>query len=257
MGTIMLIQSKATKSVKPDIVEVGIDITERGKLAKEVIDLVNRKREQAKNYMLTKESTLKDSYTQTNISIRKITNRKYYYTKGDKSISEEEYSKLSFELQREWERQIKDEFLCYSANLHMGVELSYGETVVNDLVGIYNMALENDMRCTYRHTISEQLEREINNDLFIECVNQGITDVDYIICGINSMNKENVKLLKIVDTNVSDDRDYGMRYSKSACLESTTTNMYEPENIMMPELIADVFENTIELSRSIDMTFEV
>lgn len=256
MGTIMVIQSKAKKEVKPNIVNVKLSLFEKAQTAKEVIDLINNKRTLAKNFILSKNSVKDGSYEQTNISVKKVTNRYVVYTKDNKTVSEEVYNNFPFEVRSEWQKEFKEDFLFYSASLSIGIVLKYGDTVVNDLVNIYNMAIEKEMQCTYDYAISEDVLHNTQNDLFIECINKGISDVSYIANNIN-IDNQNVKLLEVIDTDVSNSSKYLMASDMAMPMRKSSMPNYEPESLMMPELIEDIFDNTLPITRSIDMKFEI
>ena len=254
MGTLLLIQSTAEKEVKPNIIEFSIDITEKGQEAEEVIKSINSKREFVKYYIMDRSSYKKDSYKQTNINFKKIVDKQIYYTNGTQIVSQQEYSIMTGQIQQTFTKKIKEQFLYYEASLNISATLEYGETIVNDTVNIYNMAIEHDFRCRYNHYISNDIFETINNDLYIDCINKGMEQVKYIVNGVDKVKKESIKLLQISDPELT--KSYSnMEYAKRA--SASQYDSYTPEPIMMPEIIADVFNNTITLDKTLDLKFEI
>ena len=267
MGTILLIQSIATKEVKPNIVELSIYISEKDKDAKEVIRKINNKKETTKYYIMDRISYKKDSYKQSTINFRKVTNQEEYYTDGKHMISRKEYSNLSGQKQQAYTITHKETLLYYEASLNISASLTYEENatnekatvdqVIQDFTNIYNMSIENNYKCRYNQTISKEMSETIQNDLYVDCINKGMAKVIYIAKGVADFKPDGIKLLQINETSTYDNpinNNYSMR---KAATKLSLDSSYTPEQYMMPELIADVFDNKLTISKSLDLKFEI
>ena len=254
MGTILNITSNASMFVKPNIVDISILVKEIGQTSKEVTTKINENRQLIKDYILRKSSYKDDSYHQTGFNIDKRTKRLLYYQNNSgQKISSEEYNKLSTLDAHNYKQVVEDQFLYYEASLHITLTLKFNDTVVEDLVSIFNMCTEKDFICRYNHTISNDLYIKSMQELYSKCINDGVDNAKSIVANLNFTNSTEIKLLNISEHNISN-----ARYSKSMatmdmCCES---NVYEPENIIMPELVEELFNNNIELTKSLDLQIE-
>lgn len=255
MGAILNITSNASIYVKPNIVDISILVREIGQTSKEVTTKINENRQLIKDYILRKSSYKEDSYHQTGFNIDKRNKRLIYYqNKSGHKISSEEYNKLSTSDSYKYKQVVEDQFLYYEASLHITLTLNFNDTVVEDLVSIFNMCTEKDFICRYNHTISNDLYSKSMQELYSKCINEGVANARSIVTNLDFTNSTNIKLLNISEHNMST-----TRYSKSAmasmdmCCES---NSYEPENIIMPELVEELFNNNIELTKSLDLQIE-
>lgn len=264
MGTVMIYNSVATKEVKPDVVGLMIRLNAKCKTAKEAADKINEDRNLAKTFITNKESYRTDSYHQTDFNLRKQTYRETYYVRknNDKTeISQEEWNNLSQVNRNEYTRMTREHFLYYEANLSLVSVLNYGDTVVTDLMGIFNMCTEKDFKCDYEHAISDELEDATMQELYTKCINQGVVAVQNIVNHLNFVTSKEVKLLEVRDpAAISTPTHYdGAMMRKSAmCMEDAClgASAYEPEQIITPELLEELFNNNIELKKSLDLTLE-
>lgn len=264
MGTVMIYNSVATKEVKPDVVGLMIRLNAKCKTAKEAADKINEDRNLAKTFITGRTSYRADSYHQTDFNLRKQTYRETYYVRKDNNkteISEEEWKNLSQVNRNEYVRSTREHFLYYEANLSLVAVLNYSDTVVNDLMSIFNMCTEKDFKCDYEHAISDELEDATMQELYTKCINQGVFAVQNIVNKLKFITSKEVKLLEVRDpAAVSTPTRYdGAVMRKSAmCMDEAYlgASAYEPEQIITPELLEELFNNNIELKKSLDLTLE-
>lgn len=261
--SIMIYHSVATKEVKPDIVDLAITINAKAQTAKEAISKINEDRNTAKTYITSKTSYRQDSYHQMDVDLKKRTTREYYYVhkKTKKEISHNEYEKLNQDKRNEYDNRSREKFLYYEAILHLVAVLNYGETAVDDLMNIFNMCTEKDFKCTYQHTVSDELNKSTEQELYAMCINQGVKEVQTIASKLDFLEQPKVHLLEVLDpaaTAVPKYERMGMMSKQAMCMDEAACvgSAYEPEQIIMPELIEELFNNNIELKKSLDLKLE-
>lgn len=264
MGTVMIYNSVATKEVKPDVVGLMIRLNAKCKTAKEAADKINEDRNLAKTFITGRAYYRSYSYHQTDFNLRKQTYSEIYYVRKDSKkteLSEEEWKNLSQVHRNEYIRATREHFLYYESNLSLVAVLNYGDTVVNDLMSIFNMCTEKDFKCDYEHAISDELKDAIMQELYTKCINRGVAAVQNIVNKLNFATSKEVKLLEVRDpAAVSTPTRYeGAVMRKSAmCMDEAYlgASAYEPEQIITPELLEELFNNNIELKKSLDLTLD-
>ena len=259
MGTIMLYHSETSTLAKPDIVDFTIRMAKKAQTAKDAVTELNVSRALATDYIKGLKSYRPESFKQENIDLRKIVNRETYYEKGDSKISVKEYNKLPINERFLYEEKTIERFLGYTASLTISATLNKSDTVVEDLVNVFNMATEKEFVCTYKHSLSNEILEQYARQMFIDCVNHGYRQVEDACNFIDVLKGKPIKLIQIIDPEavdtVSNDRDYG---AVMKCASRTGIgSSYEPEQIMLPELIEGLFNNNIELTRSLDLKFDI
>lgn len=261
--SIMIYHSIATKEVKPDIVNLSITLNSKAQTAKEAISKLNEDRNTAKNYITSKKSYRPDSYHQMDVDLKKRTIREYYYVHiiTNKEISQNEYEKLNQEEKNKYNNRSREKFLYYEAILHLVSILNYSETTVEDLMNIFNMCTEKDLKCEYQHTISNELNKSTEQELYAMCINQGVKEVQNIANKLNFLEQPKVHLLEVLDlaaTAVPKYNQMGMVSKQTMYMEEACCGVpkYEPEQIIMPELLEELFNNNIEFTKSLDMKLE-
>lgn len=257
----MIYHSNASKEVKPDIVGLSISLNEKAQTAKEAIANLNNNRNLVKTFIIGKKSYQPDSYHQANVNIRKITYKEYYYIDAkNRRISESEYNNLNQELRNNYTRKMKEKFLHYEASLNLVAVLNFCDTVVEDLMDIFNMCTEKEFKCDYQHTISDKLRNDTMQELYTICINQGFDAVQNIVNGLNFTTSKEVRLVEVRDPAATSVPRYdeSMISKSSMCMDTACFGVpsYEPEQIIMPELLEELFNNNIELTKSLDMKLE-
>ena len=259
MSTTMIYNSKAVKEVKPDIVGIGISFSEKADTAKEAIDKLTESRFLAKKFITSKKSFQKDSYHQFNFGIHKRVYRESYLvnTTDNSEISDQEYNSIPQTVRQSYSRKIREKFLYYEATIDVIAVLEYGDTTVKDLIDILNMCTEKHFDCRYKHEVSSKLKEAIMQELYAECINKGVAEVQKIINGLDFIVSKKVYLIEIYDPDAVATNNYDSRMimkSKNCMMEeSSICSSYEPEQIITPELIEELFNNNIELTKSLDL----
>lgn len=258
MGTVMIYNSVASTFVKPDSVELTIRFKSFNENSSDAVKNINEKRQLIKKFISEKRSYQPDSYRQYSLDLKKKYYKEYYFknTNTGNKITEEAYNLLSVDERVIYSRHSIDKMLGYEANLMITVSLAYGETVVKDLVNIFNACIELDAICTYNHTISKTIVDDTMKDLYTKCINNGIENVQKIVDGLNIRNNS-IFLTRISDSTLSGMQNSDRMFSAKATMYDAAVNSsYEPELVVMPELIEELFNNNIELTKSLDLEFE-
>lgn len=223
MATIINYTSTETIDVTPTIVNISLDVSTKGATAKEAINKLIENRQLIKDFILSKQSYRPDTYYQSNINI----NKKY------KKMKVDEFNTM-------------DVFDCYQAQIWITAVLNRSDSVIDDFVAISNMAIELDCHCSYKHDILEEAKEEIQQKLYAQCINNGLDNLKAIV--LNTELKS--KILNLLEVN----EDYPRSYS-SKCLNFSETicSNYEPEQIIIPELIEDLFNNNIVFNKTLNL----
>lgn len=256
---IITYNSNVVKEIKPTIVEVSIMAFGEGKTAKEAIDAIIKQRKIIKEFILSKNSYKKDSYKQTKIDLIKKNHKVYkYYLKDPEynlktCIDSEEYNKLSSMLKTKYYSVENTEFDKYVANISIYAILNNNDTVINDFVDIFNLATSLDFKCVYNHNVLSTEKTEIDMNLYAECINNGMQYIRGVI-GNTELSFRDIKLLEISDTNSN--YSFSNNVLKSSCYKEENT-YYNTEQIVIPELIEDLFNNNIEFSKTLSMKIEI
>lgn len=259
MGTVMIYNSHASTFVKPDVVELSIRLNSFAQTAADAVSDINKNRQIIKKFICEKSSYLADSYHQYSLDLKRKTHREYFYeNKHGQKITEDTYDSLSVIDKNDYIKKYVDKLLGYEANLTITATLFYSDTVVKDLVDIFNMCTELKVSCTYNHTISKSLRETTMQSLYAICINDGVSNVQKIVnnLDINTANNKTVSLLSVMDPAATSMRepDRFMLSEAKAC--NMYGSAYEPEPVVMPELIEELFNNNIELTKSLDLKFE-
>lgn len=253
MGTIIDYTSTVKTYVKPNIVKIDINVVDKADTSKEAANKINEHRKLITKFIVDKISYRINSLKQNDFSLAKITAKETWYKNvdNDKKISEIQYRILDKEESIKYIPYIEEKFLYYKAQLSLSFILVQNNTVVADLVSIFNMCIENDFYCTYNHTISDDLYESTMHDLYAKCINKGMTDIKCIVHQLNYTNDiDSIKLNNIKESN----NNYSP-IAKYASFESCSST-YKPETIIIPELVEELFNNNIELEKSLDLQLE-
>lgn len=243
----------AEMHVKPSIVIMTLKIFTSGKDAKSVLSELNDKLSLARDFCIAKPSYRENSYSQENISFRENHTTEYFYRHlylKDTLKTEVEYKNLTANEQQMYARQSRKIFDNYTASTRINITLNNTETVIDDFTSIVNMSTDQSLFCSYEHTILPEQKKKYMRQLYINCVNQGMNDIIEIANGIPYFNPEHIEIVKITE-DIKRERDYGIDFScKSAMLAEEE---YTPENYFIPELVQELFNNNIVLSKKLDI----
>lgn len=237
--------SKSTLEVQPSIVKLTFNISADDYDAKTSIDKLKSKLDALKNTFNDLQSV--NSYKQTNISFTRLSNKEYYYvnTKNNKRHTVEEYNKMPQETRDLCEKRYKDVPGPYVSSISATVVLNYGETTVNDFTDLMNFSVENNIRLNYNHTITDAERETYMNQLYANCINEGMANIRAIAIKTDVLDDENIELESVTDNSFEPDR--GIMY-KSAEMSDTVRTQY-----FIPELVEELFNNNITLTKELEL----
>lgn len=272
MSTTMIYHSSATKKVKPDVANLFVALKSQEQTPRAAVEKINEDRELIKQFAESKGSFKSGSYQQMNVDVTKKTRRIQYYhcdapkfgTQAD--ITVEQYNRLGEKERALYTPRYRDEFLYWEASLNLSFTLEYVESIVDDIVAIFNMCTEKEFRCTYDITVAKEMRNSTEQALYVDCINSGVSTVRNIVSGIEHFkgSRDDVRLIEVRDPAAVAPAVGGYRSAKRStglemdmcCSEMCLDDGYEPEQIIMPELIAELFNNDVEIAKSLDLVFE-
>ena len=107
-------------------------------------------------------------------------------------------------------------------------------------------------RLFYSPEVSDEVASELLQKVYIECINDGIKQLNYIISNVDSMKDKTVNIIEILDPNAvniySEPTSMrAARYNESAeRFGGRLPNNEEPVQLMLPELVEDLFKKEHE-----------
>lgn len=241
---------KATKTVKPSILRLEFTISENGHNPKAILTSLNNTISMAKDFCTSKKSYRPDSYTQSDISFKDTSSTEYYYqnvyTNLKKSVKE--YENLSAEEQHKYKKYSRKAFIDYSVSTNISIILNNSDTVIQDFTDIVNMAIENNMKCNYLHDILEEERQKYMRQLYVDCINTGMKEISEIANGVNYFDPKDIQIIQVGE-NLSNS---GFVMSDT-CYKESRADVYEPEKFFIPELVKELFNNNIVLTKKLDI----
>ncbi len=254
MGTIINYTSTVRTYVKPNIVKIDINVIDKADTSKEAANKLNEHRKLINTFVSDKISYKINSLKQNSFNLVKVTDKEHWYknNKTGKTISETHYKALSDIDRLNYSTYIEEKFLYYEAQFSISFILTQNNTVVDDLVSIFNMCIENNFYCNYKHTISDNLYENTMHELYANCINKGMIDIK---CIINQLNFTNVDI-NTIKLNIIKESDNGLSHIHKNTSFECSRSIYEPEKIIIPELVTELFNNNIELEKSLELQVE-
>jgi hypothetical protein len=223
MATQLKYSSKQSISVKPTIVEISLYLKNEGKTSKEALDLLLDGRNKLKELVNTLKTYKADSYKQTNVSVDKL----YKYVNKDEFTKEKVFDK-------------------YVASTNITLILSRDEEndddIIEDFTNIFDFSLKYDYDLRYYHNITEEERSYYDKKLYSNCIDNGLKEIRTIIADTELKNKD-LDLNEVLEDNNNSYRMMNM------CAESSY--MEEKELIISPELIKELFNNNIVISKTL------
>ena len=241
--------SNASVATKPTVINVYFTLYSEYKEIKPLMKTMNSERNRLKNFILNKASYIEDSYTQTTITIDKLEHTRYIYINKDNPLNmlnEDEYFKLPANLQSQYKRQTITEFDGYSSQIRVSAKLKKSDTLVKDFSSLASMCVNRNIHFRYDCNISNEERYAIEKQLFIDCSNKGISAIKEIASGIGYTN------VNIVSIN---EPEFGNSHAKFMCDMDRAS--VEKEQIVMPEIIKDIFENNLYYNRTLKIVAEM
>ena len=247
----MVYPCSAEIRVKPSIVNIGFLICKSNEDPKQVINELNKTINLVKDYCTSRPSYRKDSYSQSNINVRQDIHKfdVYVNTENNKIIDVTAYLKLSANEQAKYIPQRKEEFLGYIVSTTIEIILNNDDTVIDDFTNIVNMAVENDIKVEYEHNILPEERHTYMKKLYAQCVNQGMRDIVEIVTNIDVFDPKTLKIEEIVENFGRT----GALIADKYCSSDLASASYEPEQYFVPEIIKELFNNNIVLSKQLEL----
>lgn len=248
-----------TKTVHPTIVKLNLIITCEDKNASSAIDKLNDTITTCKCLITKKSSYEKYSYKQTNLKFRKCYKKKIIYvnkkiksnilTKDEYDIAVENDSSVS----KVYEKTEVSVFDKYEASTQLSAVLIYNDTVIQDFTDIMNMAIDKKINFTYDHNITDTEKNAYEIELFTTGVNSGLDEINNIVSKFK-FSHDKVKIVSI-----DEQPSYGLYNVECSDISARTlgtSNSYVPETYLIPSLVKELFNNNIELTKSVDLYVE-
>lgn len=259
MGTLMTMNSEQRLALKPDIVRIRFSASISGMDINEITKEINEVRNAIKNMILSKQSYQSDSFKQNSLNITKHTNtERIYGISGDESsyISEAEYKELPYNTRPKYKLiRIDHNFIGYSSNLNISATLTISDTTVEDFIALYELSIKHNLNFYYDCTLSNKLADSTMETLYAHCISDGISKIEHIVSRVNSMKNRIINIVEIIDPEAiscSEDVAYARSAIRSADMARDTS-----EQIITPELIEDIFNNTREVSYNLTIKADI
>lgn len=246
--------SKATMEIKPTIVELNFSINTESLNPKNAIDTLKKKVNIVKQFCKSKKSY--KSHKQSNIGFYRKTIKEYYY-KNERTgtvYSEKEYKNLNQtdkEFCKRYYRDIQGPYVSYTT---IQVILSNDSTVIADFTDIMNMSMQEQLKITYNHTITNDERTRFMKQLYIDCVNEGMEDIRHTAKSISCLDESKIELVSIDEPNIDNNMTIG-RNCKST--DIMNRNNFEPEQFFVPKLMEELFNNNITLNKAVNLKVNI
>jgi len=259
MGTIMTMNSEQKLTVKPDSVCIRLSANISGMNINEITKEINGIRGTIKEAILSKKSYQNNSFKQNSLNIAKHVNtERIYGISGDESsyISEAEYNELPYNTRLKYKLiRINHNFIGYSSNLNISATLTISDTTVEDFIALYELSIKHNLTFYYDCTLSNKLADSTMETLYANCISDGISKIENIVSKVNPMKNRIINIIEIIDPKAIN-RDSGIMYERSA-IRTADTARDTSEQFITPELIADIFNNTQEISYNLTIKADI
>lgn len=234
----------ATKTVKPSIVRLAFTISVDGQDPKAILTSLNNTISMAKDFCTSKKSYRPDSYIQSDISFRENSPSDISFREN----SSKEYENLSAEEQHRYKKYSKNVYIDYSVSTNISIILNNNDTVIQDFTDIVNMIIENNMRCYYFHDILEEERQKYMRQLYVDCINTGMKEISEIANGVTYFDPKNIQIIQVGE-NLSNSGSI----MSDMCYKGSRADVYEPKKFCIPELVKELFNNNIVLTKKLDI----
>jgi len=233
--SIMHYSAEASREVKASIVNINITINTADKDVSKAIAELNEKRKTFKELILSKKSLIKNSYKQTTINTRKCY-KDVTITKNGVEVRDKEFD-------------------TYRASSYVSCILENNDTVINDFIDLYNVAIKSESNMNYIFNITDEERDQVLLELTAEAIDSGIKDIKTII----DKSKSLVDLIPVISViGENPDGEYGGPRMKAKCLSSDRAFYNQEETLITPDLVSDIFANKlIPISVSLYMKVEL
>ena len=259
---IMSLSKTIVKQVKPTIVNMAFEVNTEGKDPKAVLSELNNKLTLFKTICTELPSYRSDSYVQQNIKFTKLykTVVRYKNLKTGEFYTEAQFAELCVKNGLDTKIEIKSYekftdrvFDKYVASTTITCTLNKTDSVVDDFVRLANTAIEQDFTCRYEHNITNDERMAYMTQLYSTGIDSAINEIKTILSNSSTFaNVENITIRNISDRGISN-----VEYDAAPVYRSAKrTETYTPEQYFIPELIQELFNNNIDLSKTVELEVE-
>lgn len=259
---IMTLSKTIVKQVKPTIVNMTFEVRTEGDNPKTVLGELNDKLTLFKAICTELPSYKTGSYTQQNVQFTKLykTVVRYKNAKTKKSYTEAEFiafcTKSGLDAKTEikgYEKLTDRVFDKYVASTIITCTLNKTDSVVDDFIRLANTAVEQDFTCRYEHNITNDERTTYMTQLYSTGIDSAISEIKTILSNSNTFaNVENITIRNISDRGISN-----VEYEAAPVYKSVKrAESYTPEQYFIPELIQELFNNNIDLSKTVELEVE-
>lgn len=128
------------------------------------------------------------------------------------------------------------------------------DSVIDDILKIVNFCLLNDIDCKYNLTLSEKNRVKYMDSLYIDCVNNGVSNIKHIVNNLPFENPD-FTVHEITDPTVS---NYGGMMRCANVSEMADCDRNSNSDILLTrELLEELFNINIELSKSVEIIYSI
>lgn len=219
---IMHYEAEASREIKASIVNINITINTANKDVSKAIAELNEKRKTFKELILSKKSLIKDSYKQTTINTRKCY-KDITITKNGVEVRDKEFD-------------------TYRASSYVSCILENNDTVIDDFIDLYNVAIKSESNMNYAFNITDEEKDKVLLELTAEAIDSGIENIKTIIKESKSLG-DLIPTISVIGEDPAG--EYGGPQMKARCMSSDRACYDQEETLITPDLVSDIFANKL------------
>lgn len=258
MGTLISINSIASKESKPDIVNITMRANYTDMDVKSLIKKLEYDRNKMKLHIINSSSYRQDSYRQNSLSINQNYYKETIYSNDEgNKLSSTEYNKLPYNERAKYTNvEIIKKFTGYSADLYVSAILDVNDKTVIDVINLYDMCIDHSFDFKYVCNLSDVLADKMLQECYSDCINDGITKINNIISNVHTMKSKTINILEIIDPAAESSTLYASA-PRHMMLNSEITQTTSAEPVITKELIQDLFETPKEIKYNLTIRAEI
>ena len=85
--------------------------------------------------------------------------------------------------------------------------------------------------------------------LYVDCINTGMKEISEIANGVSCFDPKDIQIIQIGE----DLSNTSGRMTNDMCFKAACAETYEPEKFFIPELVKELFNNNIVLTKKLDI----
>lgn len=219
--------------VKPTVVSLNITACNYGETPKEATDKLLEGKNKLEKSIYDRKSYCEHSYKQSSISVEKL--YKSVYNK-EKNV----YDKI---------------FDKYKASLVINADLEKTpdtmEEIIDDFTYIFNVCIDLEYTCYYLFDVQDSFRKITEQELYAKCIDSGLNQIRFIISKTELKNKT-IDLNEVSDVCDSYNNSYKTSKNCEIAFNSNVSD-YVPSQYITKELIKELFNNNIEISKTLKL----